>query len=88
MPSDKFLRLQSFYLRLLGLEMLQEQDPRRRYPRRTIICFLSVASFLPLTIAFGLGNLHNVEQLTDTLCSVLVDLLALCKIGFLLWLYK
>ncbi|XP_016983055.1 putative odorant receptor 98b [Drosophila rhopaloa] len=88
MLTDKFLRLQSIFFRLLGLELLQDQDVSHRYPRRTICCILSVATFLPLTIAFGMRNIQNVEQLTDSLCSVLVDLLALSKIGFFLWLYK
>jgi len=88
MLTDKFLRLQSALFRLLGLELLHEQDVGHRYPWRSICCILSVASFMPLTIAFGLQNVQNVEQLTDSLCSVLVDLLALCKIGLFLWLYK
>ncbi|XP_052834974.1 putative odorant receptor 98b [Drosophila gunungcola] len=88
MLTDKFLRLQSVFFRLLGLELLQHQDVSHRYPRRTICCILSVASFLPLTMAFGIRNIHDVEQLTDSLCSVLVDLLALCKIGCFLWQYK
>ncbi|XP_017083087.1 putative odorant receptor 98b [Drosophila eugracilis] len=88
MLTDKFLRLQSIFFRLLGLELLHDQDVRRRYPWRTICCILSVATFLPLTIGFGLQNIQNVEHLTDTLCSVLVDLLALCKIGVFLWLYE
>ncbi|EDW98418.1 putative odorant receptor 98b [Drosophila yakuba] len=88
MLTDKFLRLQSVFFRLLGLELLHEPDAGHRYPWRSICCILSVASFLPLTIGFGLQNIQNVEQLTDSLCSVLVDLLALCKIGVFLWLYK
>ncbi|XP_017001603.2 putative odorant receptor 98b [Drosophila takahashii] len=88
MLTDKFLGLQSIFFRLLGLELLDELDVSHRYPRRSICCILSVATFLPLTIAFGLRNIQNVEQLTDSLCSVLVDLLALCKIGLFLWLYK
>ncbi|XP_016949858.1 putative odorant receptor 98b [Drosophila biarmipes] len=90
MLTDKFLRLQSSFFRLLGLELLDKLDVNgsHRYPRRSICCILSVATFLPLTIAFGLQNIQNVDQLTDSLCSVLVDLLALCKIGFFLWLYK
>jgi len=88
MLTDKFLRLQSALFRLLGLELLHEQDVGHRYPWRSICCILSVATFMPLTIAFGLQNVQNVEQLTDSLCSVLVDLLALCKIGLFLWLYK
>ncbi|EDV53333.2 uncharacterized protein Dere_GG11597 [Drosophila erecta] len=88
MLTDKFLRLQSAFFRLLGLELLHEQDAGHRYPWRSICCILSVASFLPLTIGFGLQNIQNVEQLTDSLCSVLVDLLALYKIGVFLWLYK
>ncbi|KAH8363075.1 hypothetical protein KR084_005061, partial [Drosophila pseudotakahashii] len=88
MLTDKFLGLQSTFFRLLGLELLDELDVSHRYPRRSIGCFLSVATFLPLTIAFGLRNIQNVEQWTDSLCSVLVDLLALCKIGFFLWLYR
>ncbi|XP_039150587.1 putative odorant receptor 98b [Drosophila simulans] len=88
MLTDKFLRLQTAFFRLLGLELLHEQDVGHRYPWRSICCILSVASFMPLTIAFGLQNVQNVEQLTDSLCSVLVDLLALCKIGIFLWLHK
>ncbi|KAH8294917.1 hypothetical protein KR018_004291 [Drosophila ironensis] len=88
MLTAKFLYLQSFYFRLMGLELLRDQDPNQRCPGRTIWCLLSVASFLPMTVAYGLRNLKNVEQLTDALCSFLVDLLALCKIAFLLWLHK
>ncbi|EDW49124.1 GM16380 [Drosophila sechellia] len=88
MLTDKFLRLQTAFFRVLGLKLLHEQDVGHRYPWRSICCILSVASFMPLTIAFGLQNVQNVEQLTDSLCSVLVDLLALCKIGIFLWLHK
>ncbi|KAH8283935.1 hypothetical protein KR054_005458 [Drosophila jambulina] len=88
MLTDKFLRLQSPFFRLLGLELLLDHDLGSRYPRRAICCILSVASFMPLTIAFGLRNIQNVEGLTNSLCSVLVDLLALCKIGFFLWHYE
>ncbi|XP_017062515.1 putative odorant receptor 98b [Drosophila ficusphila] len=88
MLTDKFLRLQSLFFRQLGLELLPEQEASHRYPRRAICCILSVATFLPLTVAFGVRNIQNVDQLTDSLCSVLVDLLALCKIGFFLWLYE
>ncbi|XP_020811844.1 putative odorant receptor 98b [Drosophila serrata] len=87
MLTDKFLRLQSFFFHLLGLELLLDQKQGCRYPWRAICCVLSVASFMPLTIAFGLRNIQNVDELTDSLCSVLVDFLALCKIGFFLWHY-
>lgn len=88
MLTDKFLRLQSIFFRLLGLELLQEQDLGCRYPRRAICCILMVASFMPLTIAFGLRNIQNMEELTDSLCSFLVDMLALCKIVGFLYLYE
>ncbi|KAH8250382.1 hypothetical protein KR026_011769, partial [Drosophila bipectinata] len=85
--KDNFLRLQSIYFRLLGLELRQDKEVSHRYPLRIIFCFFSVATFLPLTIAFGISNIQNVDHLTDALCSVLVDSLTICKIGFLLWLY-
>ncbi|XP_001358429.3 putative odorant receptor 98b [Drosophila pseudoobscura] len=89
MLTEKFLRLQSFYFRLLGLELLDQQEVQSvKDKRRSICCILAVATFLPLSIAFGLNNIHNMDKLTDTLCSVLVDLLALCKIGIFLGLYK
>ncbi|KAH8232147.1 hypothetical protein KR032_000489 [Drosophila birchii] len=89
MLTDKFLRLQSFFFRLLGFELLLDGNlGYPRYPRRALGCILSVASFMPLTLAFGLRNIQNVEGLTDSLCSVLVDFLALCKMGFILWHYE
>ncbi|XP_017037703.1 putative odorant receptor 98b [Drosophila kikkawai] len=89
MLTDKFLRLQSFFFRLLGIQLLLDRGLGcRRYPRRAIFCILSVGSFMPLTIAFGLRNIQNVEGLTDSLCSGLVDLLALCKIVFFFWHYE
>ncbi|XP_017092723.2 putative odorant receptor 98b [Drosophila bipectinata] len=87
MAKDNFLRLQSIYFRLLGLELRQDKEVSHRYPLRIIFCFFSVATFLPLTIAFGISKIQNVDHLTDALCSVLVDSLTICKIGFLLWLY-
>ncbi|XP_062141793.1 putative odorant receptor 98b [Drosophila sulfurigaster albostrigata] len=49
---------------------------------------MSVLTFLPLTAAFCLQNMQNVYQLTDGLCSMLIDLLALCKFGLIIWLHK
>ncbi|SPP80280.1 putative odorant receptor 98b [Drosophila guanche] len=85
MLTAKFLRLQSFFFRLLGLQLLEEQKQHRS---RSICCLLSIVTFLPLSIAFGLRNIHNMDRLTETLCSVLVDLLALCKIGCCLGRYE
>lgn len=87
MAKDNFLRLQSIFFSFLGFELQQDKEVSHRYPWRIIFFLLSVATFLPLTIALGISNIQNVEHLTDALCSALVDLVAIFKIGFLLWLY-
>ncbi|KAH8326403.1 hypothetical protein KR067_006540, partial [Drosophila pandora] len=85
--KDNFLRLQSIYFSFLGFELQQDKEVSHRYPWRIIFCLLSVATFLPLTFAFGISKIQNLEHLTDALCSALVDVVAIFKIGFLLWLY-
>ncbi|XP_046865350.1 putative odorant receptor 98b [Drosophila willistoni] len=89
MLTDEFLSLQAVYFRLLGFDILKaDGNCGKPYLRRTICSIFSVITFLPLTIAFGLHNIHNLDKLTDSLCSVLVDLLALYKIGLIIYLYK
>ncbi|XP_062124903.1 LOW QUALITY PROTEIN: putative odorant receptor 98b [Drosophila sulfurigaster albostrigata] len=88
MLTNKFLKLQSVYFRLLGFNIFACHGDSWILPRRTIGSIMSVLTFLPLTAAFCLQNMQNVDQLTDGLCSMLIDLLALCKFGLIIWLHK
>ncbi|XP_060648508.1 putative odorant receptor 98b [Drosophila nasuta] len=88
MLTNKFLKLQSVYFRLLGFNIFACHCDSWILPRRTIGSIMSVLTFLPLTVAFCLQNMQNVDQLTDGLCSMLIDLLALCKFGLIIWLHK
>lgn len=91
MLTDKFLQLQAAYFRLLGYEIFASGDDDGgiwRHPCRTIYSIMSVASFLPLTVAFCVRYVQNVDKLTDGLCSVLIDLLALFKFALILWRHK
>lgn len=99
MLTDKFLQLQAVYFRLLGYEIFASGDGDGdddddgdggiwRHPCRTIYSIMSVASFLPLTVAFCVRYVQNVDKLTDGLCSVLIDLLALFKLALILWRHK
>lgn len=95
MLTDKFLQLQAAYFRLLGYEIFASGDGDDvddggiwRHPCRTIYSIMSVASFLPLTVAFCVRYVQNVDKLTDGLCSVLIDLLALFKFALILWRHK
>ncbi|KAH8312627.1 hypothetical protein KR044_011740 [Drosophila immigrans] len=87
MLTNKYLKLQAVYFRLLGFNIFACHGIWMS-PYRTVCSIVSVATFLPLTVAFCLQNMQNVGQLTDGLCSMLIDLLALFKYGLIIWLHK
>ncbi|KAH8359313.1 hypothetical protein KR093_005730, partial [Drosophila rubida] len=86
MLTNKYLKLQSDYFRLLGFNIFASNGSWT-HPWRTICSIISVATFLPLTAAFCLQHMQHIDQLTDGLCSMLIDLLALCKFGLIGWLH-
>lgn len=93
LTTYKFLQLQSEYFRLLGYDLFAAGTTTTttnawRHPYRTIYSIMSVLSFLPLTMAFCMRYAQNVDKLTDGLCSVLIDLLALFKFALILCRYR
>jgi len=87
MLTDKYLKLQATYFRLLGFNIFAYSGSWV-YPYRTIYCIMSVLTFMPLTVAFCLQNVQNVDRLTDGLCSILIGLLGMSKFILVIWLHK
>ncbi|XP_017844763.1 putative odorant receptor 98b [Drosophila busckii] len=89
MLTNKFLKLQSCLFRLLGFELLAKScSCSWQQPHRTFASLLAVLSFLPLTVCFGLRHIQNLNNLTDALCSLLIDVLAVFKLGLLICRHK
>jgi len=87
MLTDKYLKLQASYFRLLGFNIFAYSGSWV-YPYRTIYWMMSLLAFLPLTVAFCLQNVQNVDHLTDGLCSMLVGVLSMSKYVLVFWLHK
>ncbi|XP_030387135.1 putative odorant receptor 98b [Scaptodrosophila lebanonensis] len=83
MPTDNFLKLQRLYFKLLGFDIFASQQSWQQ-PYKVVCSMLALALFMPLTIVFGIQNMDDVDRLTDMLCSLFVDILALYKFGVII----
>ncbi|KAH8407507.1 hypothetical protein KR222_004387 [Zaprionus bogoriensis] len=86
LPQD-FLKLQAHYFGILGFDIFDGQQSWQN-PWKTLWSFLALASVQPMIVAFGIANVENVDRLTDALGSMLVNVLALLKFGFIMWMHK
>ncbi|KAH8370122.1 hypothetical protein KR093_002215 [Drosophila rubida] len=83
--TEDFLKVQGEYFRILGFDIVEGRSDWL-HPCKTILMMSSLAAVQPMIIVFSLRNVENLDNLTDGVGSLLINLLALLKFGIIVWL--
>ncbi|KAH8397046.1 hypothetical protein KR215_007981, partial [Drosophila sulfurigaster] len=85
--TEDFLKVQGTYFRILGFDIVGGRNGWL-HPCRTTVMMTALIVVQPMIVVFVLQNVENLDNLTDGIGSMLVDLLALLKFSIIMWLRK
>ncbi|EDW15276.2 LOW QUALITY PROTEIN: uncharacterized protein Dmoj_GI16931 [Drosophila mojavensis] len=83
MLTNRLLKLQDVCLRLLSINLFAGRHCGS-VSYRTACLIMSLVTLMPLTVAFCVLNVANMDTLTDGRCSLMIGLLALYKVALIL----
>ncbi|XP_062127606.1 putative odorant receptor 98b [Drosophila sulfurigaster albostrigata] len=83
--TEDFLKVQGTYFRVLGFDIVDGRNGWL-HPCRTTVMMTALIVVQPMIVVFVLQNVENLDNLTDGIGSMLVDLLALLKFSIIMWL--
>ncbi|XP_060651429.1 odorant receptor 47a-like [Drosophila nasuta] len=85
--TEDFLKVQGTSFRILGFDIVDGRNGWL-HPCRTTVMMTALIVVQPMIVVFVLQNVENLDNLTDGIGSMLVDLLALLKFSIIMWLRK